>query len=153
LGEKSRARRDAVFDLADEYDVMTARQVFCQPVSRGVVPNTENGGYRPVQAQVLKMRREGALPWEFIADSTRWMRKPPTWDSVEDALRATECTYRRNLWRAQGVRLEAWLKKDALAAVVADATVRWDVPLMVLRGTSSATFLHSRGDGRERRLA
>jgi hypothetical protein len=50
LGEKSRAIRDAVFDLADEYDVVTVRQVFYQLVSRGVVPKTENGGYRPAQA-------------------------------------------------------------------------------------------------------
>jgi hypothetical protein len=36
-----------------------------------------------------------------------------------------------------------WLEKDVLAGVVSDVTVRWDVPLMVSRGTSSATFLHS----------
>ena len=35
-----------------------------------------------------------------------------------------------------------WLEKDALAGVVMEATERWDVPLMVSRGTSSATFLY-----------
>ena len=34
------------------------------------------------------------------------------------------------------------LEKDALAGVVMDATERWNVALMVSRGTSSATFLY-----------
>jgi hypothetical protein len=106
------------------------------------VPKTENGGYRPVQTQVLKMRREGLLPWRFIADATRWQRKPQTWDSVDDALRDAQRTYRRNLWRSQGVRVEVWLEKDALASIVSEVTGRWDVPLMVSRGMSSATFIY-----------
>jgi hypothetical protein len=143
LAVKTLEIRDAVLGLTDEYDVMTVRQVFSQLVSRGIVPKTENGGYRPVQTQVLKMRRERLLPWQFIADGTRWMRKPTSFDSVEDALHETQRTYRRNLWRSQHARIEVWLEKDALAGVVMDATAPWDVPLMVSRGTSSATFLHS----------
>jgi hypothetical protein len=103
-----------------------------------------------VQVQVLKMRRESLLDWNFIADGKRWMRKPTSFDSVEDALRATQRAYRRNLWQAQAVRPEVWLEKDALAGVVSDVTVRWDVPLMVSRGTSSATFLHSAAKEAER---
>ena len=35
------------------------------------------------------------------------------------------------------------LEKDALADVIVDVTAKWDVSLMVSRGQSSATFLHS----------
>jgi hypothetical protein len=142
LGGKALAIREAVLALTDEFEVMTVRQVFYQLVSRGVVPKSENGGYRPVQAQVLKMRRENLIPWDFIADGTRWQRKPESWDGVQDALRETARTYRRNLWRSQRVRVEVWLEKDALASVVTQATMPWDVGLMVSRGTSSATFLY-----------
>lgn len=143
LGQKTRAIRDAVGQLTSEFDVMTVRQVFYALVSRGVVPKTENGGYRPVQEQVLRMRKAGLLPWDFIADGTRWQRKPESWESVDDALADMQRHYRRNLWQSQGVRLEVWLEKDALAAIVQQATSVWDVPLMVSRGTSSATFLWS----------
>jgi hypothetical protein len=88
------------------------------------------------------MRKDGLIDWSFIADATRWQRKPRTFDSVEDAIQATQRTYRRNLWRSQGVRIEVWCEKDALAGVVMEATVPWDVALMVSRGTSSATFLY-----------
>jgi hypothetical protein len=143
LSEKTLAIRDAVLALTDEFDVMTVRQVFYQLVSRGIVPKTENSGYRPVQTQVLKMRREELLPWSFIADGTRWMRKPASFDSVQDALDVVQRAYRRNLWRSQDFRIEVWLEKDALAEVVSRATEPWDVALMVSRGTSSATFLHA----------
>ena len=145
LGEKATTIRQCVLELTTVFTTMTVRQVFYQLVSLGVVPKTENGGYRPVQEQVLKMRREGVLPWSFIADGTRWMRKPDSYDSVDDAIVSMHRTYRRNLWPDQNVRIEVWLEKDALAGVVAPMTSAWDIPLMVSRGTSSATFLHSAG--------
>jgi hypothetical protein len=145
LGPKARSIREAVLGLTVEYDVMTVRQVFYQLVSRGIVPKSENGGYRPVQDQVLKMRREGWLPWWFIADGTRWMRKPKTYSSAQDAIREMHRTYRRNLWASQDVRIEVWLEKDALAGVVNEVTEAWDVPLMVSRGMASATFLYNAG--------
>jgi hypothetical protein len=143
LGAKSLAIREAVLELVDEYEVMTVRQIFYALTVRGVVPKHEMRGYDPVQRQVLKMRREGVLPWDFVADATRWRRKPETWDSVDEALLQVQRAYRRNLWRSQGLRLEVWLEKDALASLIADVTERWDVSLMVSRGTASATFLHA----------
>jgi hypothetical protein len=143
LGEKTLAIREAVLELTAEYDVMTVRQIFYALTVRGVVPKDENAGYRSVQQQVLKMRRDGLLPWDFVADATRWMRVPSgLYDSMEDALRETQRTYRRNLWRSQDVRIEVWLEKDALASIVQTAAFRWNVTLLVSRGTSSATFLH-----------
>lgn len=95
-----------------------------------------------MQRNVLELRNAGRLPWDFIADSTRWQRKPETWDSAEDALRVTARTYRRNLWREQSLRIEVWLEKDALAGVLVETTDDWDVALMITRGVSSSTFLH-----------
>jgi hypothetical protein len=143
LGEKARAIREAIFELAYEHDVVTVRQCFYRLVSAGVVPKDEASGYRPVQLELVRMRREGLIPWRFIADTTRWMRKARSWDELDDALDEVARTYRRNLWRAQGVRVEVWLEKDALAGVVLKATNHWDVPLMVSRGISSVTFLHA----------
>ena len=135
--------RNAIIELTDEYDVMTVRQVFYALVSRGIVPKEETRGYRPVQRQVLEMRTAGLLDWGFIADGTRWMRKTASWDEIADYTDRIARGYRRNLWQRQSIRLEVWLEKDALASVISPVTERWDVPLMVSRGVSSATFLHA----------
>jgi hypothetical protein len=121
---------------------MTVRQVFYALEVAGVVAKTE-GGYRQVQQQLVVMRRADLLDWEFITDGTRWRRKPSSWDALADYIENVARSYRRDLWRAQGRRIEVWLEKDALADVVVDVTAKWDVSLMVSRGQSSATFLHA----------
>jgi hypothetical protein len=103
-----------------------------------------------VQRQVLELRRDGDLAYDHIADATRWMRKPRTYDSIKDALAETARTYRRNLWRDSKSYVEVWIEKDALAGVIYPITERYDVPLMVARGFSSETFAYeavaARGD-------
>src|SRR5438876_997228 len=108
---------------------MAVRQCFYALETVGVVAKTE-GGYRQVQQQALKMRREGLLPWAFITDGTRWQRKPESYGNAVDFIEHAARANRRDLWQGHNVRLECWLEKDALADVIVDATARWDVPLM-----------------------
>jgi hypothetical protein len=84
---------------ASEHGPVTVRQLYYQAEVRGLpgVDKTENG-YNKIQVQVLKLRREGRLAYQWIADATRWMRKPRSFDSVEDAIQSTAALYRKNLW-------------------------------------------------------
>ena len=134
--------REAITELHERFERMTVRQCFYQLESGLWVPKTESG-YRRVQKEVLRLRREGLLPWSFIADGTRWQRKPSTWDNKADYMEAMFRGYRRDLWQRQNVRIEVWLEKDALADVVHNVTYAWDVSLMVSRGQSSATFINA----------
>jgi hypothetical protein len=95
------------------------------------------------------MRRDGQLPYGWIADNTRWQRKPRTHASLEDALEDTQRHYRRDVWANQDAYVEIWLEKDALSGVLWDVTAEWDVPLMVTRGYPSLSFLHSAGEAIE----
>src|SRR5690242_5420108 len=78
--------------------------------------------------------------YQYIADATRWMRKPRAHDSIEEALTETAQPYRKTLWRDSEDYIEVWLEKDALAGVVFPITAAFNVPLMVARGFSSETF-------------
>lgn len=148
ISRDSRELRDYISTvLVPKFARMTVRQVFYQLASvAGLVPKTDNGrgnGYAKVQRQVLAMRHCGELDWTFIADGTRWQRKPSTWDSSDSYLDSMLRGYRRDLWQSQNVRIEIWLEKDALADVIVDTCVQWDVPLMVSRGQSSTTFIYN----------
>jgi hypothetical protein len=81
-----------------------------------------------------------ALPYTDIADLTRWMRKPQTYDGVKAALQATAQLYRKALWSDADTYVEVWCEKDALAGVIYPVTEEYDVALMVARGYSSETF-------------
>jgi hypothetical protein len=125
---------------------MTVRQMFYRMSVAGAVPKTEQG-YRKVVYALLKMRRAGAIPYGWIADSTRWMRKPQTYSGMGDALRKMHRYYRRELWADQPVYVEIWLEKDALSGVVHEVTSEFDVPLYVARGYASETFLYDAAQG------
>jgi hypothetical protein len=135
-------RRDALFWIIDDGRPMTVRQVFYQATVRGLVEKAESG-YAKVQVDLTLMRREGELPYDWLADNTRWQRKPRTFNGVEEALKATAAFYRKNLWADADCYVEIWLEKDALAGVLWPVTSLYDVPLMVARGYASLSFLHT----------
>jgi Holliday junction resolvase RusA-like endonuclease len=130
---------------------MTVRQVFYRLTSEGVIAKTE-AEYKGTVCRLLgDMRRSGEIPYQWLADATRWMRRPTTYSSMEAALRRTAETYRRSLWDDAPVTVELWLEKEALAGVLVDVTDEWDVPLMVTRGYPSMSFLYSAAEAiRER---
>lgn len=119
----------------------TVRQLFYELVSAGIVPKTE-GAYKGLVGRLcVRLRRAGVLPYDWLADNTRWMRKPTSYTGLEAALRRTAELYRRSLWAEADTYVELWLEKDALAGVLYEVTAEWDVPLMVTRGYPSLSYL------------
>jgi hypothetical protein len=82
------------------------------------------------------------LPYAWLADNTRWQRKPLTFTGIQQALEHIAKFYRKALWADADAYVEIWLEKDALAGVVIPVTSEYDVPLMVARGYASLSFLH-----------
>ena len=138
-------RRDGLYSIVESMKPMTVRQVYYQATVRDIVEKDE-AGYNKVQTDLVQMRKAGALPYEWLADNTRWQRKPRTFYSVEEALNHTARFYRKALWADIDTYVEVWLKKDALAGVVLPITSEFDVSLMVARGYASLSFLHSAAD-------
>jgi hypothetical protein len=135
-----------LYDIVAEIQPATVRQVFYQAVSRGVIPKTE-AAYKGIVCRLLsRLRRGGDLPYDWIADNTRWMRKPYSYTGIQQMLEESVNLYRRDLWAQQDAYVEVWLEKDALAGVVYPVTESWDVPLMVTRGYPSLTFVAGAAD-------
>ena len=134
---------DATVALLTADHPMTVRQLFYRLVSVGAIPKTENEYKGTVGRLLLRLRREGAIPYGWIADNTRWVRKPRTHRGLYDVLRQTAETYRRPLWDAQPVYVEIWCEKDALAGVLYEETEPWAVPLMVCRGFASESYIYA----------
>lgn len=134
--------RAALYDVVAKNRPATVRQVFYQLVSTGVIGKTEAEYHTTVCRLLTEMRLNLEIPFDWIADNTRWMRKPDSYDSLAQALDDVKRHYRRALWSNQDAYVEVWTEKDAIAGVLYDVTGKWDVPLMVTRGYSSITFLH-----------
>ncbi len=142
--QEMQALADAVVELLENMNPpATVRQVFYQATVAGLVPKDEKRGYKVIQKLLVKLRREGRIPYSWITDATRWMRKPTSHNSFESLLSHTAQLYRRDFWERQDTYCEVWIEKDALAGVILPVTRTWDVPLMVARGFSSLSYLYS----------
>ncbi len=135
------AIRAAIFSELEETHPQTVRHVFYRMATLNMVPKQEKLGYPTVKIQLLNMRKVGRVPWTWIADSTRWQRKPRSYGSLEEALKRTAEFYRRDIWRQAENYVEVWCESDSIAGIIMEVTAEYDVPLMVSRGFSSATYL------------
>ena len=145
----------SIFNLCHRYHPMTVRQLFYALTVEGVVDKTEASYKSTVCRLTARMRLDGDLPWHWLADNTRWMRKPDTYGSLSDCLEQAQRAYRRSLWdpNTNDEYVEVWLEKDALAGVLYEGTSEYDVSLMLTRGYPSLTYLHSSAMGIKRELA
>jgi hypothetical protein len=133
--------RDTAKAILEESNPQTVRQVYYALTVKGAIAKTETEYQRTVVRLLVEMRERGDIPFEWIADNTRWQRKPSSFTGIEACLKATAESYRRNLWAAMPIYVEVWCEKDALAGVIMEETKVYDVPLMV--ANSSITFIHA----------
>lgn len=135
-------RRNALISIVSEQQPMSVRQVFYQATVRSLIPKTENG-YQQVARELSALRRAKRIPFSWIADMTRWQRRPRAYSSIAHALAETARFYRRRLWDDADAYVEIWVEKDALTGVIYPVTSEYDVPLMSAKGYPSLSFLHS----------
>jgi hypothetical protein len=142
LAAKTRVLWEAIqAEFRRQEPPMTVRQMFYRMSATSQVEKTE-GGYRQVQRALAEMRRDGVVPYEWIADNSRQVHVVQTWDSVGSILEAAADGYRRDPWEMLDEQVQIWLEKDALAGVIKPVTFKYRVPLYVTRGYSSLSYLH-----------
>jgi hypothetical protein len=114
------ARLGAIARIVSLIHPCSVRQAFYQAEVKGVVEKTENG-YEKAQRAIVWLRQHRFIPFNWISDATRWMRKPTSFDSIEAALQETVRTYRRAVWRdaakrrfARAVRRSKTWKGDSV---------------------------------------
>jgi hypothetical protein len=135
--------RDTIKEILEQSHPQTVRQVFYAATVRGAVSKVEREYQKTIVRLLVDMREHGDVPFEWLADNTRWQRKPSSFTGIEHCLNSCAENYRRNLWATMPVYVEVWCEKDALAGVLLEETKIYDVPLMVAKGYASLTFIHA----------
>ena len=141
ITQKTKERKHHISEWAEQFHPVTVRQIFYRLSTLLLVPKTELG-YKAVNNLCTQMHRNEEIPYDWFADNTRWQRRPPTYNSIQDAFIITAETYRRSLWQTQQGLVEIWLEKESLSGVVYPVIDKWDVPLMVVKGYPSLSFLY-----------
>jgi DNA topoisomerase VI subunit A len=149
------ALRTAIHDLARDNKVCTVRQIYYLGIGR--YWDKDTGGKRKNYSMVVRlagqMREDEQLPWHWISDNTRWVRRPNMYLSADDALETWIANYRRDLWAYQPRKVEVWCESDSIAGVIQPITLHYGVELFVCRGQSSKAYVREaamdyKADGR-----
>src|SRR5262245_2757809 len=93
----------SLYEIIERYRPMTVRQVYYQAVSRKLIDKTEAEYKQTICRLLADMRRDGELPYDWIADNTRWQRKPKTYGGLARMLESSARMYRRAVWDDQDV--------------------------------------------------
>lgn len=120
---------------------MTVRQVYYQLTTVKAVEKTE-AGYDRVQRTVTTMRRNGSIPYHWLADNSRTYFQDPTYRNLATALDQMHDFYRRDLWEAQNVHVELWLEKRSLVSILNPVCREFGVRLYPMGGFASISFAH-----------
>ena len=149
FGGRGRRRKDEVewirfqlYRLAAAENPATVRGIYYRAVSEGWIPKTDKA-YRLVQGQLLAMRRAGLLPWHWITDSSRIVRRRNRFKNLEEYAKWVQGNYRADYWANSDVNVELWCEKDALAGVLIPVVVdEFGLELHISKGQSSASYVY-----------
>lgn len=135
--------RDGLFEIVAENMPVTVRGAFYLASTVGLVPKDDAKGYRPVQRELLKMRREGIIPWGYITDGSRTVYGVNRYGSLESYAQQVARNYRRDYWHDSPEYVEIWLEKEALRGVISPVVIdEFGLDLYVTKGQPSATYLY-----------
>lgn len=134
-------RRSTLLEIAREAQPASVRHIYYRAVVAGIVPKTHNG-YQKVQREILRLRRSGRLPYEWISDEGRRAHWPDVQRSPARALEYLAESYRRDPWQQFGSpRVEIWCESESIAGVLMPLKDEFAVPIFPLKGQGSDTFV------------
>ncbi len=121
---------------------VTSRQLYYQLVAANAVPNSEKS-YKMITSLLTDARYWGVIDWDFIVDLGREPIIPQQFKDVEDLMRAAVNSLKYDRWEGQGAYVEVWVEKQALQSVLEPIGRDLHVPIVVNKGYSSASAMHS----------
>ncbi len=139
------ALRDGIHEIARDNRVCTIRQIYYLGIGR--YWDKDTGGKRKNYSMVVRLAgqmreaEDGSLPWDWVADNSRYVRRPEMYLSAGDALENCIRYYRRDAWQDQPYRVEVWCESDSISGVIYDVTSKYGVGLYPCGGQSGKSFV------------
>jgi hypothetical protein len=126
--------------IVESYETgVTLRQLFYRLVSRELIPNKQSA-YSRLSSLTARARREGWFP--DLIDNTRIIRRPASWDSVEELMEQAKKQYRRDRSENQTHSIYVAVEKNALATLIASWYAHYGIPVLAFGGYPSQTFVN-----------
>lgn len=128
-----RVANEIVTDYQAQGLSLTLRQLYYRFIARAAFPNTEQS-YKRLGSILNDARLAGLLDWNSLEDRTRNLVSRTHWGTPGTIIDGAARSYGIDLWEGQEYRVQVWVEKDALSAIVGTVAERWDTAYFACRG-------------------
>ncbi len=115
---------------------LTLRQLYYRFVSENLISNTINS-YRSLGYLINEARLSGLIDWLAIEDRSRNLNALPHWNSPSEIIYSAAESYNIDKWEGQKYRVEVWVEKQALEAIIEKAVRPFDCACFACKGYNS----------------
>lgn len=122
--------------FAQQEKPVTVRQIFYHLVSIGMLENTKEK-YFSLDKFLVKARKAGYIPFEWIEDRSRHSLIVPLYLSISDYIQEKILRYWKDTWENQPYFIVILLEKEALSGIVWSVASYFNVPVFPTKGYSS----------------
>lgn len=135
---------DQILDVLTEDHPQSVRHVFYRMTDPRLPEPVEKSerGYRHVQDRIVKLRRNGFLPYNYITDATRRGYFTPTYAGSGDFLHTVAGLYRADLWQHSTWYCEVWTESRSIAGVIENLCRELAVSLYPAGGFTSISLAY-----------
>jgi len=135
---------EKIKEILEEYDEkgirVTLRQLYYQLVARDIIPN-KISEYQKLSTILTNARYNGNIDWYSIEDRVRVPKIPNIFLNVNELIEVACKSYQLDRWEEQKFYIELWTEKDAISSVIYPITQKYQIPVIVNRGYSSASAM------------
>lgn len=144
-----------IIEVLVEDNPQSVRHIFYRMTNpRLPVPvDKSDHGYQQIQHLVKKLRRNGAVPYNWISDATRRGYHTTTYSSRADFIERMAGLYRADLWRESEAYVEVWVESRSVAGVVEALCEDLAVSLYPTGGFSSISLAYQAAEDMNDHLA
>ena len=134
-----------IYDALVQDHPQSVRHVFYLMTNPRLAEPVEKSdqGYKQVQKRMADMRKNGDIPFTWVADSSRWAYHTPTFAGAGDFLRRYKSVYRADLWDYSDTYVEVWAESRSLASVLETDCRELAVSLYPSGGFASLSFIYA----------
>lgn len=136
---------DLIVSIVEKFRRINCRGVFYQLVKLNAVEKIE-GNSKLTERRLLKLRREGRIPYDRIVDESRIVYGTSRYGGLSELAEDAAALYRRDYWIHSDVAVQVWIEKRGLASLLHPVVVgRWGLNLYCAAGQMSESYLYVAG--------
>jgi len=127
--------------FAGEEAPVTVRQCFYYLVTLGVLKNTEEE-YGRLDRFLVRARKAGFIPFDWIEDRSRRSLIIPVYSSVQEYIEEIVEGYWKDTWKNQPYLIVIVSEKEALTSIIWSVASYFNVPVFPTKGYVSWSILY-----------